>query len=413
MAKIITDKNKIREVLSRGVEEVVVKEHLEKALLSGKRLRVKFGIDPTSPDLHLGHSIPLRKLRQFQDLGHQVILLIGDFTAQVGDPSGRITARKLLNEAQIKENMREYTHQAGKILDLKKVEIRYNSEWYGGKTMSFVLDIASRFTVARILERDDFQKRLKKDIDISIQEIYYPLMQGYDSVALKADLEIGGTDQKFNLIFGRKVQKKYEMKEQDILTTPLLVGTDGEAKMSKSIGNCIKLTESPKEMYGKIMSIPDQLIWHYFELLTEASLLEIQKIQEATRGLLMNYKEAKERLAEEIVKMYHSQKEALKAKEEFTKVFKQGELPSEMPTFKAEKEDYPILDLLFEIGIAQSKSEAKRLVESSSIKINQAIKQNWREIILLKDEDVIQAGKRKFVKIKLSKEEQNDKDTDN
>ncbi|OIO46182.1 MAG: tyrosine--tRNA ligase [Parcubacteria group bacterium CG1_02_37_13] len=413
MAKVITDKNKIREVLNRGVEEVVIKEHLEKALLSGKRLRVKFGIDPTSPDLHLGHSIPLKKLRQFQELGHNIILLIGDFTAQVGDPSGRMTSRKPLSAVQIKENMKEYTKQAGRIIDIKKAEIRYNSEWYKNKTMDFVMDITSRFTVARILERDDFQKRLKKDVDISMQEIYYPLMQGYDSVALNANVEIGGNDQKFNLLMGRKVQKKYNLPEQDIITTPLLIGTDGETKMSKSVGNYIKFNDLAKEMYGKTMSIPDQLIWHYFELLTEIPLSEIKQMQNRARASLLNYKEVKEKLAKELVKMYHGEKQAQKAKEEFNDVFQKGGLPSQISAFTTTKSEINILDLLFETGIAQSKSEAKRLVESKSIKINQAIKQNWREVLHLKDGDVVQAGKRKFIKIKMSKGEQNDKNTDN
>ncbi|MFH0739530.1 MAG: tyrosine--tRNA ligase [bacterium] len=398
---IDTNPEKIKEILNRGVEEVIDKIHLETALKSGKKLRVKFGIDPTSPDLHLGHSIPLRKLRQFQDLGHNVILLIGDFTAQIGDPSGRMTSRKPLNMEQIKENMKEYVKQAGKILDIKKAEIRYNSEWYDKKGLDFVMDISSRFTVARILERDDFQKRLKKDIDISMQEIYYPLMQGYDSVALKADVEIGGTDQKFNLLMGRKVQKKYDLPEQDVITTPLLIGTDGEAKMSKSIGNYIKIIEPPIEMFGKVMAISDQLMWHYFELLTETPMQEILNMQEQTRRVIMNYKDIKIKLAFEIVRQYHGEKKAQEAKAEFEKVHQRGELPSNMPEWQAKKENYNILDLLFESGLTSSKAEAKRMILGKAVEINGRIEENWQEVIKVEDNMIIQVGKRKFIKIKF------------
>jgi len=256
----IVDDDRIEELLSRGVDEVIDKEHLRKRLLCGRRLRVKFGIDPTGSDLHLGHVVPLRKFRHFQNLGHQVIFLIGDFTAMIGDPSGRSEARKMLTEKDIKENMKDYIRQAGKILDFKKIEVRYNSEWYNKKGAMFLFELTSAVTVARAMERDDFQKRMKDDVDVSVLELIYPLMQGYDSVALEADVELGGRDQKFNLLMGRRVQRRYGAPEQDIMTVPLLEGTDGVRKMSKTYGNYIGINENAREIYGKTMSIPDSLM---------------------------------------------------------------------------------------------------------------------------------------------------------
>lgn len=398
---INTDKNKINELLERGVDETIDKKHLKHALESGRRLRVKFGIDPTSPDLHLGHSIPLRKLKQFQDLGHQVIFLIGDFTAQIGDPSGRVSTRKLLTEEEIKENMAEYTNQAGKILNIKKIELRYNSEWYKPKGATFLMELASRFTFARLIERDDFKKRIKKDIDVSMLELMYPLLQGYDSVALKADVEIGGTDQKFNLLFGRKVQRRYNLPEQDIITLPLLIGTDGITKMSKSVGNCIKLTEEPEKMYAQIMSIPDELLWHYFNLLTDFPLERIKKMRDAVAKVILSPRDAKAQLAQKIVGMYHGKKAAQKAEDEFNKVFKKKGLPSQIPVFKTAKKVYPILDLLKDTGLADSKSEARRLVLSRGVKINEQLCNDWKAKIKLADKMVIKVGKRKFAQIKV------------
>ncbi|MEK7519205.1 MAG: tyrosine--tRNA ligase, partial [Patescibacteria group bacterium] len=270
---------KIEEVLTKGVEEVILKDRLEKRLKSKEKLRVKFGIDPTAPDLHLGHSVVLRKLKQFQDIGHKIIFLIGDFTATIGDPSDRSSTRSVLTKSQVKINMKDYIKQAGKILDIKKIEIRHNNEWYSKKGSDFFMDLTSRFTYARLIERDDFRKRIEKNTDISIQELIYPLLQGYDSVALRADLEIGGTDQKFNLLMGRKVQKKYNVPQQDIMTIPLLLGTDGVNKMSKSLGNYISLQEISSKMYGKIMSIPDTVIWHYLQLLTDFPIKEIERMK--------------------------------------------------------------------------------------------------------------------------------------
>ncbi len=397
---IDTNPEKIQELLSRGVEEVIDKTHLETALKSGKKLRVKFGIDPTSPDLHLGHSIPLRKLRQFQDLGHQVILLIGDFTAQIGDPTGKASTRKSLTEKEVKQNMKEYTRQAGKILDLKKIELRYNSEWYNKKGVDFAIQIASKFTFARLIERDDFQKRIKADIDVSMNELIYPLLQGYDSVELKADIEIGGTDQKFNLLYGRKVQKKYEMLEQDVITLPLLVGTDGVNKMSKSLGNFIKITEEPSKMFGLVMSIPDSLIWNYYHLLTSVSDAEVEKIKEKVRHYGFPPMQAKIDLSKEIVKNFYGEKKAKEANAEFEKVHQRGELPSEMTEWQATKGEYNILDLLFETCLTTSKGEAKRMILGKAVEINGEIKNDWQEILKIENGMIIQVGKRKFIKIK-------------
>jgi len=391
--------DKIKELLERGVEEVIDKNHLETALKSGKKLRVKFGIDPTSPDLHLGHSIPLRKLRQFQDMGHQVILLIGDFTAQIGDPTGKSSTRKTLTEKEVEENMKEYTRQAGKILDLKKIELRYNNEWYKKRGVDFAIQLASKFTFARLIERDDFQKRIKADIDVSMNELIYPLLQGYDSVELKADVELGGTDQKFNLLYGRKVQKKYKIPEQDVMTLPLLIGTDGVNKMSKSLGNFIKITEEPEKMFGLLMSIPDSLIWSYYHLLTSVSDIEIEKIKEKVRHYGFSPMQAKIDLSKEIVKNFYGEKEAEKARTEFENVFQKKELPSEITEWQAKRGEYNILDLLFESRIVPSKTEGKRMILGKAVEINGQPKNDWQEIIKIENEMVIRIGKRKFVKI--------------
>jgi len=396
-----TDPKKIKEVLGRGVEEVIIKKHLERRLGGGKKLRVKFGIDPTSTDLHLGHSIPLRKLKQFQELGHQVIFLIGDFTAQIGDPSGRVATRKPLSERQIKRNMRDYVKQASKILDLNKVEVRYNSEWYKKKGISFLMRLSSQFSYARLIEREEFKRRIKRGIDVSMLELLYPLLQGYDSVELKADVEIGGTDQKFNLLFARKVQKKYNLPQQDIMTLSLLIGTDGSAKMSKSFNNYIKLTEKPFKMFGQIMSIPDTLIWHYFRLLTDLPLKEIEKMEKEVRGFLLSPRNAKAKLAREIVKLYHGERAAQKAEVEFNRIFKEKKLPSEIPVFRTSKKMSPILDLIFESGLASSRSQAKRLILQKAVEIDKKLITDWKEKIKLKDGMILRVGKRKFIKIKL------------
>jgi tyrosyl-tRNA synthetase len=395
----------IKELLTRGVEEVIVKKDLEKRLKSGKKLRVKFGIDPTSPYIHLGHTVPLRKLKQFQDLGHKIVLIVGDFTATIGDPSGQTEGRKPLSRAQVKKNMTNYQKQIGKILDLNKTEIHYNSEWYDKLGTMFLYELTSKITVARAIERDDFKKRLKQDQDISILEVIYPLLQGYDSVAIKADVEIGGTDQKFNLLMGRKVQKRYGQNSQDIMTLRLLEGTDGVRKMSKSYDNYIGITEKPSQIFGKIMSIPDSLIVKYLRVLTDISQREIEKIKKDLKQPSLsriNPKDVKAKLAREIVSLYYNEKKAKEAQKEFDKVFAKKEKPSKIPEMKISQKCDKLIDLLVICKLASSKSEARRLIEQGGVKVDNATLYDFKAKICLHEGMILQVGKRKFVKIKLS-----------
>jgi tyrosyl-tRNA synthetase len=295
MTKILKDTKKIETILSRGTEQIIMRDHLENALRSGTSLRVKLGIDPTSPDLHLGHTVVLRKLQQFQELGHTIVLIIGDFTARIGDPSGRSETRKILTEKEIQKNLKNYLAQASKVVNVKKAEVRYNSEWHEKKGLAALLELARATTIQQILKREDFQKRLETDSEISLLETLYPILQGYDSVAVRADVELGGTDQIFNLLMGRRVQRYFKMKEQDIVTAPLIEGLDGTKKMSKSYGNAIGIAETPKEMFGKVMAIPDSLIEKYFTLLTD---VDIPKNSDPYKSKMF--------LAETIVEMYHS-----------------------------------------------------------------------------------------------------------
>ncbi|OGH69340.1 MAG: tyrosine--tRNA ligase [Candidatus Magasanikbacteria bacterium RIFCSPLOWO2_02_FULL_44_11] len=390
-----TDAEKIKEVLERGVEEVIERESLQKKLFAGKPLRIKFGIDPTGADLHLGHAVPLRKLRAFQDLGHQVILLIGDYTALIGDPTGRSQTRPILTPAEVKKNMKTYTDQAALVLDMSKVEIRYNSEWYGATEFTqLLMELTSKITVARILERDDFQKRLKEGSDIQMQELLYPLLQGYDSVALKADVELGGTDQKFNLLMGRKLQKRYEQPEQDIMTVPLLEGTDGEKKMSKSYDNYIALLDAPEEMFGKVMSIPDKCIIKYFELATD---VPSTKIEAYKRALIdgANPRDNKMMLGSALVKMYHSEAAAKKATEHFVNTFKNKERPADIPSVKPST--YDIITVLIEGKLVETKSDARRAIEQGGVKIDDVKVESIEAKV--NQGSVVQKGKRFFVKV--------------
>jgi len=393
---IITNSKKTKEILSRGVEEIIIKKHLEKRLLKGEKLRIKFGIDPTADILHLGHSVCLLKLREFQDLGHQIIFLIGDFTARIGDPTGRTTSRIPLSLKQIQENMRNYKKQAGLILNMNKVEVLYNSEWWDKIDLKEMMLLAAKVTYSQISARADFKKRLAEDKDFTLEEFIYPVLQGYDSVMLKADVEIGGTDQKFNMLMGRRIQKRYNQEPQDVITCQLLEGLDGKEKMSKSLNNYIGLSEKPEQMYGKIMSLPDNLIKRYFELTTRIDEKEIKKILKEKPRL------AKAGLAREIVKMYYGEKKAKIAEIEFNKVFKEKKLPSKIPIFFTSKRVYPILELLFDSKLAPSKSEAKRVILQKGVKINNVLKTDWKEKIKIKKELIIQVGKRRFIKVKTS-----------
>ena len=395
-----TDFQKIEELLVRGVEDVIVKEHLEQALKSGKQLRVKFGIDPTAPDIHLGHTVVLRKLRAFQDLGHHVILLIGDFTAKIGDPSGRSEARKPLSEEDVENNMKGYLEQAGKIIDIKKAEVVYNSSWFAKEGLRELIDLSSTGSIQQVLRRADFRKRLDEDNDITLLEALYPLFQGYDSVKVKADVEIGGTDQLFNLLMGRRVQRHYKMPEQDILTAQLLEGTDGVKKMSKSVGNYVGVNDEPVDMFSKVMTIKDDLILKYFWLCTDVSQDELDNYEkQLNEGA--NPRDIKMKLGKKIVAMYHSKEEAERAAAEFEKVFSKKELPENIAEHKISANPISLADLLVESDIAKSKGEAKRLVEQGGVEIDGAVEKDWGKQIEFKGGEVVQAGKRKFIKIIL------------
>lgn len=387
----------VNKILERGVEEVINKENLKKRLKSGEKLRVKLGIDPTAKDLHLGHTVVLRKLKQFQEAGHTAVLIVGDFTATIGDPSGRNDLRPKLSKEDIKKNMAGYLKEAGKVLDIKKTEIRYNSEWYKNKKADFLSELTSKFTVARVLERDDFQRRIKEDRDISLLEILYPVFQGYDSVEVKADVELGGTDQKFNLLMGRKVQKKYSLPEQDIITMTLIEGLDGVRKMSKSLGNYIGISEEPNQMFSKIMSIPDDLMVKYFTLLTDIDEEEIEQLRKDRLNPNMaklSPKGWKEKLALEITAIYNGPEKAQEAKGEFQRVFSEGQLPEEI---KEVASGQGILQTMVMAELVPSKSEAKRLVDQGAVEINGKTIESWD--FEPKKGDVIKVGKRKFLKI--------------
>lgn len=387
MAKnTIQKENLIQEILERGVEEIIEKESLIKKLHSGKKLRVKFGIDPTKPDMHLGHTVPLLKLREFQKLGHQAVLIIGDFTAQIGDPSGQNAERKQLSESEVKFNMKNYLRQAGKIIDIQKTEIQYNSKWHKRSLKEF-LNVTKAVTISQIMKREDFEKRIQAGGEVTVLEALYAILQGYDSVMVRADVEIGGADQKLNLLMGRRIQKYFQMPPQDIITLPLIEGTDGVRKMSKSYNNYIGVLEKPSEMFGKIMSIPDSLIDKYFILLTDINPPKIN-----------NPYEKKLILAETIVKMYHLEKEAQKAKEEFIKIFSKKETPENIPTLKLKDKELTLVELLLEADV-QSKSEAKRLIIQKAVKINNKVKFNPEEKIKLEGGEILKIGKRKFFKI--------------
>ncbi len=388
----------MNDILERGANEIIEKDHLIERLKKGEKLRVKLGIDPTAKDLHLGHTVVLRKLRQFQDAGHQAVFIIGDSTALVGDPSGRSDLRPVLTPEQIQENLKNYLEQAGKVIDIKKTEVRYNSEWLESGGAALLMDLASKFTVARMLERDDFQKRIKDDRDIGVLEIMYPILQGYDSVAVKADLELGGTDQKFNLLMGRKVQKKFGQSEQDIMTMPLIEGLDGVHKMSKSLGNYIGLSDAPADMFGKVMSLPDDLMVKYFTLLTDISLEDIENLKFDRHNPSLakkSPKKWKQELGFELVKMYHGEKSAQEAVDNFEKVFSQGKLPEDIQEFSGTGKS--IIDFITENNLAESRTEAKRLVDQKAVRINESVVTDWGQTVSAGD--IIQVGPRKFAKV--------------
>ena len=395
---MVKDSKKIEEVLTKGVERILPSKEELKNLMMKRIIRLYLGIDPTSPQLHLGHAIALRKLKDFQDLGHEVILLFGTFTARIGDPSGRDKKRKPLTPSQIEKNMKTYKDQSSKILDFSRVKIKGNADWLEKLNFNDLVKISSQFTISRLLERDMFQERIKAGGEVWLNELMYPLMQGYDSVAMDVDLEIGSSDQLFNALVGRKLQKIFRNKEKFILITPMLLGLDGR-KMSKTYGNTVNLTDPPSEMYGKLMSLKDELILLYFQLCTNLPLKEIKEIERKLSKKEINPIEAKSRLAKEIVTIYHGGKKAEEAEKEFNRVFRERKLPLKIPVVQIKEKKLNILELLTKTKLISSKSEAKRLILQKAVKINGVLKENWQEIIEIKKEMVIKVGKRRFKKI--------------
>lgn len=389
---------KIEEVLTKGVVQVLPKKQALAKLMRKQKIRIYLGIDPTDSNIHIGHAVVLHKLKQFQDLGHEVILLFGTFTAQIGDPSGRDKKREPLTLKQVKGNIATYKKQASKILNISKIKIKQNNDWLGKLKFSDLVEIGSHFTTARLLERNMFQNRLKKGGEVWLNELLYPLMQGYDSVAMNVDLEIGGTDQIFNMLIGRKLQKIYNKKEKYVLTNPMLIGLDGR-EMSKTYGNMINLTDVPNNMFGKVMSLKDELIIHYFELCTNVAMNEIKKMEKNLKAKKVNPKDLKVKLAKEIIKIYYSQSAAYNAEKEFERVFKRKKLPSKIKEIKIAKKEIHISELLVGLRLVSSKSEAKRLIEQNAVKIDGSLKNDWKEIIKIKKGMVVKVGKRKFAKI--------------
>ena len=391
------------EIIRRGTDEILLEEDLVEKLKSGKPLRVKAGFDPTAPDLHLGHTVLINKLRQFQDLGHHILFLIGDFTGMIGDPTGKSTTRPPLTEFEVAENAKTYQEQIFKILDRDKTEVVFNSHWMKDVGAAGMVKLAASSTVARMLERDDFSKRYSSGQAIAIHEFLYPLIQGYDSVELESDVELGGTDQKFNLLMGRQLQEQHGQKPQVVLTMPILEGLDGVQKMSKSLNNYIGIEDAPGDMFGKIMSVSDELMWRYFELLSFRPMSEIEGFQQEVEAG-KNPRDIKFLLAEEIITRFHSQEDAVKAREGFIAQFAKGAIPDDIPehTFEAGADGYPIANLLKDADLCSSTSEAMRMIQQGAVKIDGAKVTDKSLRITAGTEAVFQVGKRKFARIALN-----------
>lgn len=392
--------NAVLAEIKRGTQEILLEEELVKKLNTNKPLRIKAGFDPTAPDLHLGHTVLMNKLKQFQDLGHQVLFLIGDFTGMIGDPTGKNVTRKPLTREQVLENAQTYQQQVGKILDLNKTDICFNSQWMDKLSCSQLIQLAATHTVARMLERDDFSKRYATNQPIAIHEFLYPLVQGYDSVALKADVELGGTDQKFNLLVGRELQKHFGQLPQVVITMPLLEGTDGVHKMSKSLGNSIGINEQPVEMFGKIMSISDTLMWRYLELLSFKPLSEIEALKKAAAEG-KNPRDIKIALAKELITRFHDQKAAELAHQDFIQRFSQNQIPTHLPeiTVNAPQGFLKIANLLKEAGLVATTSEAMRQIDQGAVRINGEKITDKHLQISAGSQQVYQVGKRHFAKV--------------
>ena len=394
-------------LLKRGVAEIIIEEEMVKLLGSGKQLRLKEGFDPSFPDIHLGHMVTLRKLRQFQDLGHQVILIVGDWTAQIGDPSGASATRPMLSKEQVQANAETYMKQFFKVVDKKRTEVRWQSEWFGKFTLSDIIQLTSKFTVAQLMAREDFSNRYSAGRPIAMTELLYPLLQAYDSVAIQADVEFGGTDQKFNLLVGRDLQSIVGQPPQQVFLAPILIGTDGSQKMSKSLGNYIGVAEPPDEIYGKVMSIPDSLILHYFELVTDIPDQELEEFRQGLSRQTVNPMTLKKRLAREIVTQLYSQKAAAEAEEHFTKVFQKKEVPEEIAEYRlsfselapqvTEPWNIDISRLLASTGLVKSRSEAHRLIEQGGVEVDGEKVTNY--ITPVKSGSIIKVGKRRFAKV--------------
>jgi tyrosyl-tRNA synthetase len=396
--------NEQMDLIKRGTFEIIPEEELvkklERSLKEGKPLNIKLGCDPSRPDLHIGHSVVLRKLAHFQSLGHLAILIIGDFTGMIGDPSGRNVTRPALSLEETREHGKSYFEQASKILDKEKTKIVYNSDWLGKMNFEDVIKLSSKYTVARMLERDDFTKRYKSGEPISMHELLYPLAQAMDSVAIKSDVELGGTDQKFNLLVGRDIQREFGLEAQVIITMPLIVGTDGVEKMSKSYNNYIGISESPKEIFGKTLSIPDDLIYNYFELATNLSNEDLLDVKKQLENPATNPRNIKRQLAKTLVTMYHSPEAAQNAEEEFDRIFVNKGTPDEIPEFKfGNQKEINILDLIILVNFAASKGEAKRLVTQGGVTLNGEKIEDFQNIVHLKDGMILKVGKRKFIKL--------------
>lgn len=409
MSRLVKDVGKQLEIIKRGIAEIIPEDELvkklERSIKEDRPLKVKLGMDPTAPDIHLGHTVVLHKMRQFQELGHDVVLILGDFTGRIGDPSGRSETRRQLTDEEIQSNIATYKDQVGKILDLKRARLVYNSTWLGVLSFADVITLAAKYTVARMLERDDFEHRYKAGIPIGIHEFFYPLMQGYDSVVLKADVELGGTDQKFNLMVGRDMQREFDQEPQVAITMPVLEGLDGVQKMSKSLGNYIGISEPPKEIYGKAMSIKDEMIIRYLQLVTPVSSEEITRVQDDLARETLHPRDAKMKLARELVAMCHGNNAAHDAEKEFIAVFQKGKLPEDLPDVQLSTEEISqngtiwLPKLLAVAGLANSTSSGKRFIAQGAVRIDGERVTDPEYRVMLYSGMIVQVGKRKFARL--------------
>jgi tyrosyl-tRNA synthetase len=394
------------DIYSNGVKEIIpeseLKTKIAKSLVTNRPLKIKLGLDPSAPDVHLGHTVVLNKLKQFQENGHLIQLIIGDFTGKIGDPTGKSTVRKQLTTAEVTKNAKTYFEQFSKVLDMEKVELHYNSKWLSKLSLEDMIHLSSSITVARLLERNDFSERLATGKPISLHEFFYPLMQGYDSVELESDIELGGTDQHFNVLMGRHLQEHFGKEKQIVILLPLLEGLDGVEKMSKSKNNYIGVDEDQHSMYGKTMSIPDELISKYFDLVTDLPVDEKKQIKEDLEQGKLHPRDTKMYLARTIVRIYHNDLEAEKAEATFKAVFQKGSLPDEIPVIKWQGEkEVPLIELLVELKLQKSKSEARKMIQNGGIRINEVKVNNIHLQVNLIDEPIIQVGKRRFVKVEM------------